>query len=139
MNYDCDYFISKFSVIPEEMWVVGSVGWIGYGGRFCALGFCGHRGGITLNEETNALCDLLMPLAILSPTFEFMKHPYEVVYKISDGQVGYKKFGKTPKKRILEALNYVKSLQGKEQEVQECDATKLNSSNEAKDKKVIHY
>ena len=106
--YDEDYFIRKFSAIPEEKWFVGE--YVDpYGDKFCALGHCGERrhessilvGSILSTEESEELKNL------------FDTNNLHVTF-VNDG-LGYfitKRFPQsTPKQRILAALRYIKSKQ----------------------------
>jgi hypothetical protein len=56
MIYDVDYFIEKFSSIPEDEFITGD--WENNQGK-CANGHCGLDGACQLNEEANALWDLV--------------------------------------------------------------------------------
>jgi lambda repressor-like predicted transcriptional regulator len=47
-TYDVDYFIKKFSTIPDDKWCVGAFN--NDAGCCCALGHCGHRAGLRTTE-----------------------------------------------------------------------------------------
>ena len=55
MKYDKQYFIKKFSAIPDELWMTG----VPHSeGKCCALGHCGYRIEAMHTEESQALMDL---------------------------------------------------------------------------------
>jgi hypothetical protein len=125
--YDVDYFIRKFEAIPEHEIGTQSIH------NHCAYWHCDNQ-------------DYFWGAASSAFTELFKKLDYErwfcvefVAIRINDGKdERYQQ--PTPKQRILAALYDIKKMQSKEQGVQECDATKLNSSNEAKSKKeIIRY
>lgn len=93
-----DYFIDKFSQIPEEKWTTEK--YIDEQGRCCAYGHCGQRGTDEQadfdTEEAEELHDL------------FWKQFNVDVATINDGcHEGFPQ--KTPKERILAALRFIKS------------------------------
>lgn len=98
MKYTKKYFIEKFSAIPSEE--------IGDGGldKCCALWHCGVRldddDDYIQTEESKALGEILKPL-------RGNKTGQQIIYYINDGIKEGKKFGKTPKERILNALSQV--------------------------------
>jgi len=103
MIYDVDYFISKFSAIPDSKWGVRKYK---NNGKRCALGHCG----VTLGKSTEEG-------EVLSRLF-FDK--FEVpITRINDATNSHKSFkfyrtdalflGNTPKKRILAALELIKA------------------------------
>lgn len=121
MEYTVDYFISKFSVIPKDKWVKGT---LERDGKHCALGHCGVTSTVEATAEAQALAELFVHLGIKcgrdkdeSDWFFYM------VYPVNDR--GRKEYGhlKHPKQRILAALRDIKKL-SKERDVQECDATR---------------
>lgn len=94
MNYTVQYFIDKFSAIPEEDWIIGE-----YQNEIgcCALGHCGER-------ETKATVDG-RELRIL-----FRNFLGEDVSFINDGASS--SFPQdTPKARVLSALKRIKELE----------------------------
>lgn len=109
MTYSVDYFIEKFEAIPEDKWCVGS---LHSNGRSCALGHCGMTAdpevepfGIMFfnwSDEGMALTKLLDKLGLkpweINDYMPFMKDAYRYIQK-------------TPKQRILAALNDVKKMQ----------------------------
>jgi hypothetical protein len=93
VKYTVDYFIEKFSAIPDEKWWTGDYE---NKGRFCALGHCGEkfmRGGMT--EESMALGRLFEEYLICA------------VASVNDGKGLYPQ--PTPKARILAALQDIKA------------------------------
>jgi len=100
MKYTKQYFIDKFQAIPEEFWIKGNLNITGE--CHCALGHCGVYNLTELNEEANALSNLLKPVYNSQGMFERTRA--EVVFGINDycDNLGY-----TPKQRILNALNLV--------------------------------
>lgn len=113
MNYDINYFIDKFSKIPNRMWTVGSDGWKGIEGKYCADGYCGSNGGHQ-TEESKALALLLHPLLNDCPLID-------VVWKINDGN--YEPYHWSnypePKERILAALYDLKIQEANIKEAKE--------------------
>lgn len=92
-EYTVDYFIHKFSAIPDGKWCVGKL--IDDDGRSCAAGHCGFRCG-PLPAECKALTAILGE-GIAVPAINDGVHPR------------YKQ--PTPKARILQALHDIKSKQ----------------------------
>jgi len=109
MEYTVDYFLNKFSSIPEELWTWGN---FELNGQSCAAGHCGIRDANKLNAEANSLIELFSKLK-LSPVFGvsfYGNKLYDTVAVINDGHCAeYNQ--ETPKKRILAALNDVKKMQ----------------------------
>jgi hypothetical protein len=99
MNYTIEYFINKFSVIPENQWTTGVVETDN--GRMCVLGHCGvveTSAGIVWTPEAGALNHFIESNGIISKEKD--------VSALNDGLVpGYSQ--KTPKGRILAALNNI--------------------------------
>ncbi len=56
MNYNAQYFIDKFTAIPEDMWCRGNYELPD--GRCCAGGHCGDRSNIPVPPEAEALYSL---------------------------------------------------------------------------------
>lgn len=104
MKYDVDYFIQKFSAIPEELWCTQTYE---SQGQFCAYGHCGYRPYSGESEraipECNALGnvfgDLLLPIRI---------NDGEKASRSRDGK-DYSVLGTTPKERIINALLKIKN------------------------------
>lgn len=112
MDYNVQYFIDKFSAIPELNWVERL---LGHDGHHCALGHCGVKAlnlkGEILgdNPEANALAKLLYLVNAEKKT------AYIVGY-INDGfHPQYQQ--RSPKQRILAALYDIKIMQDKENTV----------------------
>lgn len=97
-----DYFIEKFSAIPEEEWVTGVCE--NSRGNKCALGHCGVDILDSLNQEAMALTSILRSI---SPS----SIEWEIVVNINDGIGRNHNDITTPKQRILTALQQAKSLQ----------------------------
>lgn len=94
--FNVDYFIEKFSNIPEDKWAES-----GYqnGDKFCALGHCGEIVSDSPTEESIALQNL------------FTKYDLRVSL-VNDGE--YSKYeGKSPKQRIIDVLKYIKQREEK--------------------------
>lgn len=85
-----DYFIRKFRSIPEALWTTGTLhnGWTH---QHCAAGFCDHIE--------------MQPLQKL-----FWDHLNVRVFEVNDKYSRQPFHAETPKKRILAALEYIKSL-----------------------------
>lgn len=125
MQYTLDYFIDKFSKIPDEKWITGDW-WDGVG--CCAGGHCGARTSSTDVDEFNAL-----------GRFIYDVYGYSTgVPDINDGKdTRYQQ--PTPKQRILAVLHDIKKLNS-EPLVKECDATKVEQRTKAGSiKTVIKY
>lgn len=118
-QFTVDYFINKFSAIPEDEWIIGKTN---NGNKMCALGFCQAReigGVVRLDDYPEALSLYRM----------FNKALGVPVFEINDGRDGrYRQ--PHPKQRILAALYDIKKMT-KEPEVQECDATMMPIEQEA--------
>lgn len=89
INYSHDYFINKFSSIPEEDWGIGE--YVDRDGKCCAYGHCGVRIDSGPNEEAAALSKLGSYISFVNDNFTNV----------------YGKYGATPKQRIV---NYLKEL-----------------------------
>lgn len=104
-KYTVDYFIQKFSVIPEEL----GVGELQKGEKKCAMGFCG--GYIERSVESYALALILKPLTQKRGS---RINPNSYVWDINDGHnTNYPQ--PTPKQRILAALRDIKQKTEAEQ------------------------
>lgn len=92
-KYTVDYFIEKFLNIPDKLWCTKEL--FNNVGQHCALGHCGTDATYdNVNYEAKALSD------IFSPDF---------VSEVNDGKPKYKRLGKTPKERIINALKKINS------------------------------
>lgn len=142
MIYDVDYFIRKFKAIPEERWMTDV---LGRNGIHCAIGHCiGNCSGsepfydkFESSEEAVCLVNVLSRLKIKRAKNVQGNYNTSVVI-INDGS-GKEYQQPTPKQRILAALYDTKKMLSKGQDVQECDATKADSSNAAGTKIIHHY
>lgn len=91
-KYMVDYFIKKFSEIPDEEWGIRE--YVSYDdGRRCAIGHCGGP----WSEESNTLRNLVQEFLGCSVT------------GINDGLKQHGNAGETPKERILNALELIKA------------------------------
>lgn len=90
----CEYFITKFTAIPEHLWQIGN-----YGGNdiHCALGHCGNTDTSSSTEEARALG------RVVTGTIK------GVVWSINDGDDERYKHIDSPRQRVLAALQDVKS------------------------------
>jgi hypothetical protein len=95
MNYDVDYFINKFTKIPEQLWQTMDYG---RGETCCAMGYCGAKSAVDLTDEARALEDLL--------------GGHYKPQSINDG-CDPRYLQGTPKQRILAALYDIKKMQTK--------------------------
>ena len=59
MNYDLDYFITKFTAIPDEFWCTGEYISKDNSERRCALGHCGEDEYDGPTEESLTLYELV--------------------------------------------------------------------------------
>lgn len=95
-KYTVDYFIAKFTAIPDEKWCVEK--YESKSGERCALGHCGRRP-LKGSEEAKALGEL----------FWDRENGLEVP-SVNDGRDD--RFPQpTPKARILAALEFIKTKQ----------------------------
>ncbi len=100
--YDIDYFINKFTAIPDDKWTTRRYETIN--DKCCALGHCGERTTKHTIEATT-LNDIIANSHIIPP----QSKSTTIVY-INDGDHNdYKQ--DTPKARILAALNDIKNNQ----------------------------
>ena len=107
MEYNVDYFIGKFSAIPEDRWTTGTVRLVTDSGnvKHCAFGHCGITADDTwdhFNREAKALNIMFETNAL-------------TVVQVNDnngGTFGAHKYTQaTPKQRILAALEDIKAKQ----------------------------
>lgn len=103
INYDIDYFLDKFSNIPDENWTTGELKEKGTN-KYCAFGHCDITTltlkDINNNREASALVNIIGNM-------------WDVVY-INDGtdkyaNLHYSHLGATPKERIINSLKEIKS------------------------------
>lgn len=95
-EYNIEYFIEKFSAIPEDRWAMGTVL---SENRSCALGHCGVRvaesgTAYTSTEEADALVKIFGGADKLN---------FGIVWRVNDNCVDIR-WGDTPKERILNKL-----------------------------------
>lgn len=100
--YNADYFIAKFTAIPEELWCEND--YEKHNGQRCVMGHCGKdlKNEFGDTEESKAL------RLLLDPTRE--KNPGHAE-DINNGLESY--LQPTPRARILAALNDIKAKEGK--------------------------
>lgn len=121
MNYQkiftVDYFIRKFSTIPERMWHTGSyVNWSNMNQK-CAFGHCDALDNNGTNAESIALNEL------------FVKNFGVAPYVINDGHnEDGRFFGENPKIRILKALYAIKETELFEKKEQQQTPDKIIQS-----------
>ena len=109
MEYTVDYFIGKFSAIPDKLWHTGNFEFMG---KSCAAGHCGVRDGAKLNDEVSALIGMFSELKLTPRNgYSFYGKPlFDTVAVINDGHTAeYQQ--ETPKQRILAALQDVKAME----------------------------
>lgn len=107
MNYDVDYFISKFEAIPEEK--IGTSQLTG-----CAYGQCASIVGSTQDgcytEEGQALSKIMQMVPKATDEYGFLHFMQYIPARINNGDVPeYQQ--PTPKQRILAALYDIKRMQ----------------------------
>ena len=105
-GYTVDFFIKKFSKIPDSKWCKGSYS---KGDMYCALGHCGETDSGKSTDESRALINLFLNRET---------QDYTSVADINDGRIRYGTIAKeympiveklkTPKARILAALRKLK-------------------------------
>ena len=108
MNYNIDFFISKFEAIPEELFGTGGPD---ITGRQCTMFHCGYSGSRSFTEESDALNSLILSICKISMDSdgEHAKR-YWPVAMLNDGRVS-KYQQPTTKQRILAALYDIKKMQ----------------------------
>jgi len=107
-HFTVDYFIKKFTAIPENSWLVSLL--TDYKGSCCALGHCGMTDSEEPTEEAIALANVLSPLNLRNMQPGIVNIAWFYVYPINDGHVSQYKQS-TAKERILAALYDVKALE----------------------------
>lgn len=101
IEYNVDYFLNKFKDIPPELWCIKSYS---RGAARCAVGHCRSAENFSLpTNESAALVRLFVRNLVENPT------------EINDGLVPVFP-QKTPKERILAALEKIKEIVNKENE-----------------------
>lgn len=118
--YNVNYFISKFSAIPEDKWAVGALR--NSNGQMCANGHCGAKGGITLGQSAfiNTTDESVALQRIFSPLQIPISHGARMAelqgYSAKAASVNNGECSlypqPTPKQRILAALADAKLLEG---------------------------
>lgn len=93
-KYTVDYFIGKFKKIPTNKWCAGEIN--DGKGRKCALGHCGHSVVKGINFQSTRLYHIVEDNLGVS------------IVDINDRHYTYRKLGKTPKTRVLNALKLIK-------------------------------
>lgn len=112
MNYDVNFFISKFEKIPESKWAVGTQN--SHDGSRCALGWCNPEYKTGSKKEFSSLLDLFEANGIMG-YFGILGG----VARVNNGShPNYQH--PTPKQRILAALHDIKAMQ----QPQHADITK---------------
>lgn len=99
--YSIEYFIDKFTKIPENGWTTSA--------NFESLekrdiyGWCDSMPN-HITAEAKALVDIM--------AFDHKNDPFAAIIPImvNDGEEWAKKFGKTPKQRVLNYLNAIKRI-----------------------------
>ena len=108
--FTTDYFIEKFSAIPDNQWVTGS---FRKDGQRCALGHCGVTSTLRLTPEAKALCSLF------EEYFKTRRYPSQIdlmikgasrVMLVNDIEQPHT----TPKGRILKVLGDIREREIKE-------------------------
>jgi hypothetical protein len=100
-NYDIDYFISKFSAIPDERWAILEFGQF-LDGPHCALGHCGQR---SLIPDADGLADTHEAQSLL---VLFRDNGIGSVAAVNDG-MDMRFDAWNAKTRILRALHFIKA------------------------------
>lgn len=132
MNYNVDYFIEKFTAIPDHLWGTGHFYNSGTGTR-CARGLCrigtareyeDYVAWVTVNgiPREEAICE---EEAVLKQLFDDYGFGVTLVNDgnitsfitvmdengVSTTLINFKHFGDTPKERVLYFLHYFKELE----------------------------
>lgn len=102
-KYTADYFIEKFSAIPEKQWTTGVLtsksSIEGEPDCHCALGHCGMEDWDKPTEESLALVELFG--GEVKPERYYLDTDFEAVYEVNDD-------GYNPKGNILDKLGEIK-------------------------------
>jgi len=105
-QYTVDYFIDKFSNIPDNRWAVGEC--CDKKGKYCAFGYCGeealHPHFDLYTKESQALILLFANFFNDNKKFD---DKFKLVYHVNDGW-HTERFGLSPKERILTVLKMIK-------------------------------
>ena len=125
--YDVDYFINKFTQIPDDLWVCGSLNTKRNEKVVsCALGHCGiiiSEEEYLENPEALALVKLFIKYVFPNDHSNLDVHSWTIVANINDGDFGntipqelFNILNKAffAKDRILATLHWIKDKQNKE-------------------------
>lgn len=105
-KYTVDYFIDKFSTIPDNQFTLGE--YVSKNGTKCALGHCGF----TNNDDTaveGRQLNNLMTRAFGIGAANISDGAKNIYYFNPSRSYNAKELGSTPKKRILTALELIKA------------------------------
>lgn len=116
MIYDVQFFIDKFSAIPEDHWCTAV--FTDGDGKHCANGHCGRTNSMHMTVESAALVALFLPLHLTEHfgkkvIYDFDYYEGWKIAMINDGITDQYQQD-TPKQRILAALYDIKKLQTKD-------------------------
>jgi len=138
MEYTVDYFIGKFSSIPDELWTECYCEWYD---KKCAMGHCGTSDFGSMTEESLALYDLLKTLSVTYAnnkmiSGERVRIAFRTIYSFNDGHI--KEYQQpTAKERILAALYDVKKMQEAEKPKEIIRYVAVSEKIEEKSKELI--
>lgn len=100
-DFNIDYFIDKFSKIPEKRWTTGQCKQPN-DDKYCAFGHCGI---ITLSEkELNNNAEAIALINIMGGKWVYVTTINDMITK----------YGDTPKERIINKLKELKNVQNTE-------------------------
>jgi hypothetical protein len=120
-SYNCDHFIKKYSVIPENLWCIENH--TAPDGTHCAFGHCSPNGYPTF--EYSSLREVFKAISVT-----IIKESKANSYKVGDASTGSsavtainnghcKEYQQpTPKQRILAALYDIKAMTEPQVEIQ---------------------
>lgn len=94
MKYDLDYYIERFSAIPDDQWITGE--FKDNQGRCCALGHLGER---NMGDS---------PQDVLTLQYIALDNGNHYISNINDGEPEYLHLGNTPKERVINFLKQLK-------------------------------
>lgn len=103
---NAQYFIDKFTAIPDDKWIVGQL--CNSQGQCCVLGHCGERRGVYEDTPESHALKMLFHTHFLRPDDinDYGSHEFFL------SEERRHKFDQTtPKARILAALEAIKALQ----------------------------
>lgn len=123
MKYDVNFFLDYFRSIPEPLWRKGE---IGTGDAHCVLGHCHVERDYKDTPMSSALGGLFQ---YLFPEWRRVDFAFgwsapldtvDLIYAVNDGLCDeFKKYGTSPKERVINVLLAIKEKQEMEEAVEQ--------------------